>query len=220
MEGISASVPSDNQPIGGKHSAATIMGESKLLTDWIDPASIQVQNTYDKITSGLQSPEDKIKACLGYVSGIPYVQFVRVSTNVAGKTFVQPDAWLSPAEDIFAPRLNCANKTFLLTSLLRQELPSENVWACLGNLNSDHQGAHAFGYIRLDKDYILETTNPKVRDKFIPIEAVGNLYEDVLYVSDKEIRAIPEKRVREPFSGCYQCLPFLESYLAREFCRA
>lgn len=212
MEGISASIPCDDQPI-----LASIMNERRLLTSWITPNSLEVQNKYEQLTSGLESTEDKVKACLKYVSDIPYVQFVRVSANVAGKTFVQPDTWLQPAEAIFSPRLNCANKTFLLTSLLRQELPAENVWACLGNLNVDSQTGHAICYVRLDQDYILETTNPGVRDKFIPIEA-ATMYEDVIFFNSEEVRVLPDRKIREPFSACYNCEPFLSDYLAREFC--
>jgi hypothetical protein len=218
MEGIEASVPSDNQPIGG-HSAATLLGETKLLTDWVDPSAVEIQNKYDQLTSGLTSTQDKVRACLRYVAGIPYTQFVRVSANVAGKRFVQNDAWLEPSQSIHSPRLNCANRTYLLASLLRQELPADNVYACLGNLNVDHQDGHAWAYVKLDRDYILETTNPKVKDKLIPIETVGNLYEDVIYFNDSGVRVVPEKQVREPFSACYQCLPFLSDYLDRQLCR-
>jgi len=217
MLGIDYSESADNQPIGG-HSAATLFGETKLLTSWITPDSIDIQNKYDQLTSGLNSIEDKVKVCLAYVSDIPYTQFVKVSANVAGKRFVQPDAWLEPSQALYVSRLNCANKTYLLASLLRQELPPESVWACLGNLNSDHQDGHAFGYIRLNKDYILETTNPKVRDKLISIESVGNIYEDIVYVNDVGVRAIPERKIREPFSACYRCLPFLSDYLDRQLC--
>ncbi|MCD6362137.1 MAG: hypothetical protein J7M38_14865 [Armatimonadetes bacterium] len=219
MEGIKASIPYDNQPIGGKHSAATILGETKLLTDWITPSVIEIQNKYDELTRGLSSIEDKIKACLRYVSSFPYVQFIRVSANVAGKVFVQPDAWLEPSQVIHAPRTNCANRTYLLASLLRQELPAENVYACLGNLNVDGQDGHAWGYVRLGgRDYILETTNPRTRDKLIPVETVGNLYEDVIYFNDAGVRVIPDKQVREPFSVCFNCIPFLSEYVDNRFC--
>lgn len=214
MLGIDASVPCDNQPI-----LASILNERCLLTSWITPDSLEIQNKYDELTRGLESIEDKVKVCLGYVSSIPYTNFVRVSANVAGKIFTQPDCWLLLEQALYAPKLNCANKTYLLVSLLRQELPTENIWACLGNLNSDHQDGHAFGYLRLNnKDYILETTNPAVKNKPIPIETVGDLYEDVIYVSDKEVRAIQERNVREPFSACYHCIPFLRDYLDRQLC--
>jgi len=212
MLGIDYSQPSDNQPI-----SASILKERRLLTSWITPDSLEIQNKYDQITSGLSSTEDKILACLRFASDIPYTQFVKVSANVAGKTFVENDCWLQPSEAIFSPRLNCANKTYLLASLLRQELPAESVWACLGNLNSDSQDGHAFGYIRLDRDYILETTNPKVKDKLIPIEAAGNIYEDIIYFNDIGVRAVPERTIREPLSNCY-CIPFLEDYLAKNLC--
>ncbi len=215
MLGIDYSQSTDNQPI-----LASIFNETRLLTSWITPYSLEVQNKYDQITKGLESTEDKVKACLRFASDIPYVQFVRVSASVAGKRFVENDCWLLPESALHAPKLNCANKTYLLASLLRQELPAESVWVCLGNLNSDSQDGHAFGYIRLDRDYILETTNPKVRDKLIPIDTVGNLYEDIVYVNDIEVRAVPERKIREPFSSCYQCLPFLSDYLDRQLCRA
>jgi len=214
MLGINYSQSTDDQPI-----QASILKERRLLTSWITPDSLEIQTKYEQITKGLNSTEDKVKACLRFASDIPYTQFVRVSANVAGKTFVENDCWLQPSEAIFSPRINCANKTYLLASLLRQELPAESVWACLGNLNTDGQNGHAFGYIRLDRDYILETTNPSVRDKFIPTETAG-IYEDVIYFNDLGVRAIPEKQVREPLSACYNCIPFLTDYLAREFCRA
>lgn len=217
MEGIEAAAKTTDQPIGG-HSAATLLGETKLLTDWIDPDSVQIQNTYAELTKGLSSTEDKVLACLRYVASFPYTRFVRVNTNVAGRTFIQLDAWLTPAEAMYAPKTNCANRTYLLASLLRQELPAENVWACLGNLNNDHQDGHAWTYVKLDRNYILETTNPSVKNKLIPVEGVGNLYEDIVYVNDVEVRAVPERKIREPFSACYNCLPFLSDYLDRQLC--
>jgi len=218
MLGINAAIRCDNQPIGGEHSAATLFGETRLLTSWITPDAIDVQDKYNQLTSGLNSIEDKILACLRFVANFPYKRFVRVDTRVGNKTFTQRDAWLEPSQAMYSPYLNCANRTYLLASLLRQELPSENIWACLGNLNTNGQDGHAWTYVKLDRDYILETTNPKVRDKLIPIETVGNIYEDIVYVNDVGVRAIPERKIREPFSACYNCLPFLSDYLDRQLC--
>jgi len=213
MLGIDYSQPADNQPI-----RASILNERRLLTSWVTPDSLEIQIKYNELTNGLESIQDKVKACLTYVAAIPYTQFVKVTANVAGKTFVEPDVWLEPAGAIHAPKLNCANKTYLLVSLLRRELPPDDIWACLGNLNSDSQEGHAFGYIRLNKDYILETTNPAVNNKLIPIDTVGNIYEDVVYFNDSGVRAVPQRQVREPFSACYNCLPFLKDYLAKGLC--
>jgi len=50
MLGIDYSQSTDNQPI-----QASILKERRLLTSWITPDSLEVQNKYDQLTSGLSS---------------------------------------------------------------------------------------------------------------------------------------------------------------------
>ena len=218
MIGIEAAVPQDNQPIGGDNShSATAFGEVYKLTDYITPDNLDIQNKYDQLTSGLSSIEDKIITCLKYTANFPYVRFVKVVSNVAGRIRARSDVWLSPAQAMHAPKLNCANRSFLLASLLRQELPPEQVWTVFGNLNNDHQDGHAWLMVKLHRDYVLETTNPSVKAKLIPLEATP-IYEDVIYFNDIGVKAIPDRAVREPFSACFNCIPWLGDYIDRELC--
>lgn len=218
MEGLDYSIPCPNQPIGGEHSSATLFGESKWLGEWVTPHDLTIQETYERVTAGLSSLEDKIIASLKYVCGFPYKRFISVETRVDNRSFVQKDAWLSPAQATQSPKLNCANRAFLLASLLRQEMPPEDVWVAMGNLNVDGQDGHAWDMIKLyGEQYMLEPTSSKVEASLIPID-LASTYEDVLYFNDFEVRAIPERKVREPFSSCYYCLPFLSDYVARELC--
>jgi len=206
MEGIEASIPYDNQPI-----QASIFNETRLLTSWITPDSLEVQNKYNQLTSGLTSTQDKVLACFNYVASIPYTQFVRVSANVAGKTFVQPDAWLLPEEAIFAGKLNCMNKSCLFASLVGNELPKDNVWVTLGNLVNGHPEGHAWVTIG---DQIFETT----ADKVIP-SRLATRYEDVVYFSNSDVRVVPDRALSEPVGISYSCVRWLQDYLATEFCR-
>jgi len=218
VEGLDHTVPCPDQPIGGEHGSATLFGESKWLVEWITPNDLSVQEKYEQLTSGLSSLEDKIMACLRYVCDFPYTRFVKVETRVDGRRFVQNDAWLPPAQAMQTPKINCANRTFLLASLLRQEMPPEDVWVVMGNLNVDGQDGHAWPMAKLyGQQYMLEPTNARVKARLIPID-LASMYEDVLYFNDLEVRAIPERKVREPFTACYYCLPFLSDYAAKELC--
>lgn len=218
MEGLDYAIQCPDQPIGGEHGSATLFGEPKWLAEWVTPRDLSVQEKYEQLTSGLSSPEEKIIACLRYVCDFPYTRFIRVETRVDGITFVQRDAWLEPSQAMQTPKINCANRSFILASLLRQEMPPEDVWVVMGNLNVDGQDGHAWDMVRLyGKQYMLEPTNARVKASLIPIDLASG-YEDVLYFNDYEVKAIPERKVREPFSACYYCLPFLSDYVARELC--
>ena len=212
MLGIQAAVPCDNQPV-----VASPFHDTRFLTSWVTPDSIDIQNKYAALTEGLASTREKVVACLQYVANIPYTKFVKVTANVGGRIFVQPDAWLQPAEAMYVPRLNCSNRAFLLTSLLRQELPQGAVWACLGNVNLHGIDGHAWVVGRIDgSEYVLETTNPKLRRTLIPLTN-ADVYDDVVYVDDVGVRMIPDRAVHEPFSDCW-CIPWLESYLNKAEC--
>jgi len=202
--------PIDNQPI-----IASPFGESRWLTEWVTPDNLEIQAEYEKITEGLVTSWDRVIACFNRVLRIPYTEAVKVKVSVDGRTFIQKDTWLDPAQALRAgTRLNCANRSFLLASLLRQEYPPDRVWVVLGNLNMDGLGGHAWVVLRNSQDYILETTSPSIR---YPIAADSPAHEDVIYFNDKEVRAIPDRQIREPFSKCW-CHPLLEDYLDKRQC--
>lgn len=202
----------DDQPVGGVGNA-TLFHESRWLTEWVAPNSLEIQAEYQKLTKGLASDWDKILACFTRVLDIPYTQAVRIRVNVDGRTFVQEDAWLDPAQALMAPKLNCANRSFLLASLLRQEHNAGQVWVTLGNLKLDGLGGHAWVFFRGNQDYIMETTSPRIRAPITHSEA----HEAVVYFNDQEVRIVPGLQVTEPFSSCW-CIPFLEDYLDKRQC--
>lgn len=104
---------------------------------------------------------------------------------------------------------NCANKSFLLTSLLRNFLPPEEVFCVLGNLYNGKPGGHAWVEVRKNgQDYVLESTQPDT-----PIVQASELdrYEEVHYFNDQSIFAVPGKTVLTPFTACYST--WLKDYL-------
>jgi hypothetical protein len=212
MTSLSDAIPIDNQPIGGP-GGATLLHEERWLTEWVTPQNLEVQSEYERLTQGLTSSWDKIMACFNRVLDIPYTEAVKVRVSVDGWTYVQKDAWLDPGQALHAPSLNCANRAFLLASLLRQEFPPDKVWVVLGNLNVDGQGGHAWCLLRNSEDYILETTSPNIRK---PIR-YSQAHEGIIYFNDQQVRAVPGLQIREPFTKCW-CHKFLQDYLAQQMC--
>ena len=212
MVGIENSIPVDDQPI----NAATLLGESRYLTSWVTPDNLEIQSKYNELTKGLLTQRDKIIACWDYVKSLRYRQFIQAKVKIDGRTFVQKDTWLNPAQVIQAPAANCANRSFLLASLLRQELSPQELYICLGNLNYDHQDGHAWVYAKLDNDYLLETTSPTIKTPFIDARS-ADIYESVIFFNDSGVWHIPGAGLREPLSDCY-CIRWLEDYLDTKAC--
>jgi len=206
---LEQALPIDDQPING----ATLLGEDRWLSEWITPDNLEIQLEYERLTQKLTEPKDRVLACFNRVLSIPYTEAVKAKVNIDGRTFVQKDVWLDPAQALKARKLNCANRSFLLASLLRQEFPPDKVWVVLGNLRLDGLGGHAWVVFRGDRDYILETTSPRIR---VPITN-SDVHEEVIFFNDQEVRAIPHRSVEEPFSKCW-CHPLLEDYLDRHQC--
>jgi len=212
MTSLSDAIIIDNQPIGGANGA-TLLHEGRWLTEWVTPQNLEVQSEYERLTQGLTSSWDKVMACFNRVLEIPYTQAVRVRVSVDGKTYVQDDAWLDPGQALKAPKLNCANRAFLLATLLRQEFPPDKVWVVLGNLNVDGQGGHAWVLLHNSEDYILETTSPNISKPIRHSEA----HEGIVYFNDQQVRMVPDLKIREPFTKCW-CVPFLADYLKKGEC--
>jgi hypothetical protein len=214
MLGLEAGVPIDDQPIGG-HNAATMLGESRYLTSWFNPDNLGVQEKYKHLTAGLQELEQKITACWQYVKSIPYTEFVRTKLSVDHMLFEQNDAWLDASQAMNVHQLNCMNKSILLANLLRQELSADQVYICLNNIRNDGIGGHAVCYLRLDRDYVLETTNPRVKTPFMPITDL-DIYEPVLFFNDSTVLRIEGIALKEPFGLC--CFDWLSDYIDPKYC--
>lgn len=215
MKLISESVVTDDQPI----NAATLMGENRYLSSWIDPSNLEIQETYKQLTEGITDQRERVIAVWEFVKDIPYTPYINALVKVDGRTFTQKDVWLDAGQTLRAGKLNCMNKSLLLTSLLRQEFGPEQVAVCLNNVQiNSHSEGHAVSYLRLDDDYIMETTNPGIRSPFLRASD-ADIYEAVVFVNDKMVSYIPGVTLREPFGFCH-CIRWLEDYVNERLCDA
>ncbi len=196
----------DDQPI-----SATFFGEGRWLTDFITPNSIDIAGIYKDLTQGVPVLEDRIAVLHNYVaSRIRYTKFVKGRLWIDGKSSVQDDLWNSPSITARVKVGNCANKAFLMTSLLRQELSSDQVHCVLGNLYNGKAGGHAWVQVALNgEDFIVETTRPDVHP-LVPVSTTDR-YEAVHLFNDEVALAIEGKTVMEPMTACFST--WLSDYL-------
>lgn len=200
-------LPMDNQPI-----QATFFGEGRWLTSFVTPSTLEVKNLYQGLTRGIANPKNRIVALHQYVGNqIKYKPFVSATLNVEGKVSHNKDVWLDPSMTIKVGVGNCANKAFLLASLLRSEYSANEVYAVLGNLiDAKGKGGHAWVQLAYqDRVYVIESTRGDV-PTFIPIGEVGR-YESVHYFNDIQAYHIKDRVIMEPYSASYS--PWLKEYL-------
>ena len=188
--------PIDDQPISATH-----FGEGKWLTEFITPNNMEVMTLYESLTKGLATLDQKIAACQKWVSEeVRYVEFVRSELKIEGKTSVNTDTWLSPSIIKNIKVGNCANKSFLLASLLRNAMSAEDVHCVLGNLHNGAVGGHAWVEVVVNEEvYVSETTMPGLHP-MIPLN-IATRYEPVHYFNDIEAYAIEGRTIMEPFSS-------------------
>jgi hypothetical protein len=199
-------IPIDDQPMD-----ASFFGEVRHLTDFITPNALEVQNLYNEITNGIDNTIDKITACWKWVaSQVKYVKFVRGKLTINGKTSWQNDYWQMPSQVITTRVGNCANKSFLLCSLLRNILPPDQVYCTLGNLYNGKPGGHAWCNIKMNgQDLISESTTPTAPP--LVTANAAKRYEAVHYFNDSEVLAIEGKTQLVPMCDCYST--WLSDYL-------
>jgi len=203
---ISQEMSIDDQPI-----SATFFDEGKWITEFITPDALEVENLHDEITQGLDEIEDKAVASWKWVATqVKYVKYVRATLKLNGHVSRQSDYWQMPSQLIRTRIGNCANKTFLLTSLLRRDLSEDSVYAVLGNLNQGVPGGHAWVEMRFGgASYIMESTRGDMKP--MVSSAVADIYEPVIYFNDKCISAIEGRTLLEPFTAVYA--DWLKDYL-------
>lgn len=196
----------DDQPMD-----ATFFGEVRQLTDFITPDTLEVRSLYNELTKDIDNTVGKITACWKWVaSQVKYVKFVRGKLTINGKTSWQNDYWQSPSSVITTRIGNCANKSFLLCSLLRNILPPDQVYCTLGNLYNGKPGGHAWPVLKLQGvDYIMESTTPTA-PPLVPA-SVADRYEAVHYFNDSEVFAVEGKTQLIPMCDCYST--WLSDYL-------
>lgn len=202
----------DNQPV-----VARPLGDAIWVTDLITPNNPDVVLKYRELTSGLYSTKSRITALWRYVANLPYRQTIRARVHVDGKSLNQRDSWLFPSETIRVRTSNCANRAFLLTSLLKNEMPRDGeVYAAMGYINLDGIGAHAWCSVNISgESYILETTQPRLESAFIPVSE-ANAYDGVIAFDKNNVYTIREgadiaEMLNAQFGLC--SIKFLEQYL-------
>lgn len=194
----------DDQPI-----SATFFGEGRWLTDFVTPESLDIIELHDRLTKGTSNMEDNLVRCWNWVASIKYVDFVKGKISIEGHTSYQEDLWNLPAVTARVGVANCANKAFLLTSLLRRELASDKAYCVLGNLYNGKPGGHAWCQSKIGGiDYILESTRQDV--PMVPV-ALAERYEAVHLFNDEQIFAIEGKTLMLPMTKCYST--WLKDYL-------
>jgi len=204
---MSQPIQIDDQPI-----ASTFFGEGKWLTGFITPDALEVQRLHTELTEGIDNLDDRLIACWDFVADrVRYVKFVKAKLWVGGKSSVQTDYWQTPGQVIRTRIGNCCNKSFLLASLIRQELPPEQVSVVLGNLcQKGNPGGHAWLELNFNSHpYIMESTRGDMRP--MVASEVANIYEPVIYFNDKSVSAIEDRTLLTPFSAVYAS--WLRDYL-------
>jgi transglutaminase-like putative cysteine protease len=205
-ERISGVIAIDNQPI-----AASFFGEGQWLTDLITPNALDIQSLYQQLTQGISNSQERIIACWNWVtSQVKYVKFVKGYLWVNGRSSVQKDYWQPPSLSIETRVGNCATKSFLLCSLLRNELPPDQVYCTLGNLHNGKVGGHAWVTLKLaDEEYVMESTTPTA-PPLVP-SSMARRYEPVHYFNDQVIQVVEGKSQILPYTLCYST--WLSDYL-------
>jgi len=195
----------DDQPI-----AASFFGEGRWLTDFITPEASDVQELFKQLTKGITDSTSRITACWKWVAcNVRYVPFVRGKIVINGKSSVQRDFWASPSMTIHTRIGNCATKSFLLASLLRNELSSDQVYCAMGNLYNGKPGGHAWVAVETPIEQIMETTVPTV-PPLVPARTATR-YEAVHYFNDAAVYAVQGKTQLLPMATCYST--WLSDYL-------
>ncbi len=196
----------DDQPI-----SATFFHEGRWLTEWVTPDAMEIQALYRQLTKDYPDRVDRIKAIHDWVSReIKYKPYINAKLWVEGKSSSSSDAWLPPSLTRRIGIGNCANTSFLLASLLRNELDPGEVHVVLGNLHNGKKGGHAWVQVKIEEQaYIVESTCPDL--PALVHASVATRYEPVHYFNDKTAYAIEGKTVLEPFSRVYST--WLKDYL-------
>lgn len=201
----------DNQPIDSRY------GESTWLTDFIQPRNPDIQLLSKKLTAGLDTSSKKVAALWSYVSQYPYVETVKTIRIAGDGQITQDDTWLYPAETLRVKKSNCANRSFLLASLVKNILPNPgDVYCVMGKIKLDGIGAHA--WVRTNVDgvpFILETTQPDINRALIPV-AKATAYQEALAFDEKEVYTVgenvsPAMVLNSRFGVC--ALEFLKDYI-------
>jgi hypothetical protein len=196
----------DDQPI-----SATWFGESRWLTEFITPDAMEIKELFNQLCGDTPDKASCVRACHNWVATqIQYKPFIKARLWVEGRSYTNPDTWLRPSLTRCVGVGNCANKAFLLTSLLRNAMDPGEVHCVLGNLYNGKAGGHAWVQVKIgERAYIVESTRPDVEP--MVSAAIADRYEAVHFFNDQTAYAIEGRTVMEPFSDFYST--WLSDYL-------
>ncbi len=194
---MSPVVAMDDQPID-----ATWFQEGRWLTEFVTPDAMEVEELYKELVAGVDDKVERIKVIHEWVGReVKYRPFIKATLIVAGRMSTNKDCWLRPSITRRVKVGNCANKAFLVVSLLRQEMSPGDVHVVLGNLHTDKGvGGHAWAQVNIDESpYVIECTREDV-PPLIPQGQTVDRYEPILFFNDKSAYAISQKEIMEPFA--------------------
>jgi transglutaminase-like putative cysteine protease len=206
MDIVEATMVND-QPI-----SASLFDETHGLTEYITPNALEIQELHRKITNNILGQNDRINALWQWVaSEVDYTPFVKARMSISGRNAAQGDYWAMPGLTARVRIGNCATKSFLLTSLLRNELPADRVYCVLGNLQQPgNKGGHAWVEVHPNgTNYIMESTRGDMPP--MVMSQAADIYESVIYFNDQVVSALEGRTVLQPFSAVF--VEWLKDYL-------
>jgi len=168
-----------NQPIMAR------FGETVWLTDFITPNNPDIKLLVNKYIASTQ--EETMWNLWQYVANMPYNEVVASTLYAAGLKIAQSDTWFYPGETVQLGVGNCANKTFLLVSLLKNL--GVDVHGVMGTWDDNN---HAWIQVeREDTFYYIETTSPKT-EMFMTLDKEG--YDPFIYFDNQEVFATEDSK--------------------------
>ena len=206
-------IVADNQPIDAR------FGDSVWLTSFITPGNPDVRLKYLEITDGITLTNDKIEAIWRYVAEFKYKPVISSTLSTPDRKFRQEDTWFFPAEAMLINNLNCANRAFLLTSLVKNELPVRGqVYCVMGVLSNNRVGNHAWVQAQIDgRIYILEATITDKARAIIPVDCL-DIYKGQVYFDEETVYTTGDVDVATVINTRFELkdIPFLENYLCEK----
>ena len=190
-------VAMNDQPID-----ATWFREGRWLTEFVTPDAMEVEELYKELVAGIDDKIERITAIHEWVGReVKYKPFIKSTLIIEGRMSTNRDCWLRPSITRRVKIGNCANKAFLVVSLLRQEISPGDVHVVLGNLHTDKgAGGHAWAQVNIEeRPYIIECTREDV-PALVPQGQTTDRYEPILFFNDKSAYAISQKEIMEPFA--------------------
>lgn len=201
----------DDQPIVSRP-----LGDAIWITSLITPDNPDVQLKYDELAGDLNSTEDIATALWRYVSSFRYNELIASAIIAGGVSSRERDTWFYPSEAMRMKISNCANRSFLMASLLKNDPYSTNTMCVMGTIKLDGIGGHAWVTTNINgRDYIIETTQPNLSRALIPVD-MADAYQPMVAFDDKNVYAFEsveniQALLNERFGLC--AVDFLHEYL-------